>query len=41
MQKQVWMIELLYECDSMLHHAWLNIPYVFILLFEMSCDKHT
>ena len=42
-QKQVWMIELSYECDSMLHHVWLNIPYGFILPFftQMISDRTT
>ena len=41
MQNQVWMIEFSYECDSMLHNAWLDIPYVFLLFIEMISDTHT
>ena len=41
MQNLAWMIEFSYECDSMLHNAWLNIPYVFLLFVEMISDKHT
>jgi hypothetical protein len=38
---QVWVIELSHECVLMLHNAWLNVPYVFILSsFEVSSDKH-
>ena len=41
MQNQVWMIEFSYEYDSMLHNAWLDIPYVFLLFIEIISDKHT
>ena len=41
MQNLAWMIEFSYKCDSLLHNAWLNIPYVFILFVEMISDKHT
>jgi len=41
MQNLAWMIEFSYECDSMLHNAWLDIPYVFLLFIAMSSDKHT
>ena len=41
MHNQVWMIEFSYECDSILHNAWLDIPYVFLLFIEMISDKHT
>ena len=41
MQNLAWMIEFSYECDSMLHNAWLNIPYVFFLFVEMISDKYT
>ena len=40
-QNQVWMIKFSYECDSMLHNAWLDIPYVFLLFIEIISDKHT
>ena len=39
MQNQVWMIKFSYECDSMLHNAWLDIPYVFLLFIEIISDK--
>ena len=32
MQNQVWMIEFSYECDFMLHNAWLDIVFYFFLL---------
>ena len=41
MQNLAWMIEFSYECDYMLHNAWLNIPYVFLLFVEIISDKHT
>ena len=41
MQNLARMIEFSYECDSLLHNAWLNIPYVFLLFVEMISDKHT
>ena len=41
MQNLAWMIEFSYEYDSMLHNAWLDIPYVFLLFIEMISDKHT
>ena len=34
MHNQVWIIKFSYECDSMLHNAWLDIPYVFLLLLK-------
>ena len=41
MHNQVWMIEFSYEWDFMLHNAWLDIPYVFLIFIEMISDKHT
>ena len=41
MQNQAWMIEFSCEWDFMLHNAWLDIPYVFLLFIEMIRDKHT
>ena len=41
MGSRKWMIEFSYECDFMLHNAWLDIPCVFLCFIEMISDKHT